>query len=228
MIQNFDLHAKWLRKLGNTRMPYMILAEANCDLTQACCNIRAIAIVHMYTANDPDDIEQQIDSIVNTTKAPVVLVVVTSIEQVPDAIRLAFSEIHTALPAPANKIGKNFKEVYRYNNGHDNFVYVRKYIDSPDIIALVPKQIQDVLPTEGFQEWQPWHTLIINKSNGEACQVIWDTREIVGYAKLTSEVIEHVLTANNANDNCFLLFDRVGLPQMSTFNNFIIEQIQEQ
>lgn len=228
MIKNFDLHAKWLRKLGNTRISYMILAEHACDLSKACGNIKAIKTMQMPTASEPDDIEQQLDAIISTTDAPVILVVVTSINQIPDAIRLIFNEIHTALPAPQNNIGKNFKQIFSYNNGHDNFVYVRKYIDHPDIIALVPKSVIQFLPKEGFIDWQPWHTLFVNKSTGEACQVIWDTREIVGFAELAPNIIEHVLTANNANDNCFMLYDRCDMPQMTSFTNFIIDKIEEQ
>jgi hypothetical protein len=130
-----------------------------------------------------------------------------------------FNEIHTDKVLQSNQFTLAKTYVYKDTEMH---AYVRRLVDEPQIVAMQFKQVNDIT---GFVPWQPWHTMFLHKQTGEAIQVIWDTREIIGYAKLPEETIKHLLSGTNANDNCMLFYKRCEMPDNTAFSDYIIDTI---
>lgn len=111
-------------------------------------------------------------------------------------------------------------------NDDVQIAYVRALINDTDIVAVkVTKDVRPVLQSESFVQWEDWHTLLVSKSTRQAVQIIWDTREIVGYAVLTEQQFASVVGVAYADDNSLPMFDRVYMPDNTKFNKFIIDTI---
>ena len=230
MISNFEPYAKLLQKLGNTRMPYTILVDKDSKVDCAQSGLRLPVAKTILTTTGYASVKA-FDNVINVASNDeiverlfacndIVCIVIANADIMQTECSVLFNEVHVGHQLTCG----GFKLLKQYN---DNFAYVKQLIDDPNIIAISVKNIVDTVSIDGFEPWQPWHTLLLNKSTNEALQIIWDTRQIVGYAKLPDHVYNAALYAANANDNCTMLYDCIGLQnRCKSFDHIIIDSIQ--
>lgn len=231
------------RQLGNNRMPYCIFVDfksidlLNRNEIAATMSIDKQVIIM-------NDIELTADNFIGDTVTTAhAETLLTAIINCHKTICIVFGKADllanfetgevTEFAAIFNEVHlqgrkfttKMFNEVKQYG---ETTAYVRRLIDTPDIIAFKPNKGQfEMLKWQGKHlDYQPWFTILFCKSTNEALQIVWDTREILGYTVLNQQQAEALFACGHANDNCTLLYDLIGLEQPTAFDNFIIDKIQ--
>lgn len=241
MIQakDFEAFLPVLRRIGNQRSAYNIFVDASkpdsidClsvgmnlpadkqilvhkDCTEAMHAIAPKAVVF----DDAELLDKlfDFDGQINIVFADVSMLF--KAEQI-KPLALVFNELHVN-----HNVNIHTALFNMVHNDNVQTAYVRALINDTDIIAVkVTKDARHVLQSEDFVQWEDWHTLLVSKSTRQAVQIIWDTREIVGYAALTEQQFTSVVGVAYADDNSLPMFDRVYLPDNTKFSKFIIDTI---
>lgn len=238
-LQDFEAFLPVLRRIGNQRSAYNIFVDASkpdsIDCLSVGMNLPADKqiLVHKDCADAMraiapkavvfDDAELldklfDFDGQINIVFADVSMLF--KAEQI-KPLALVFNELHVN-----HNVNIHTALFNMVHNDNVQTAYVRALINDTDIVAVkVTKDARYVLQSEGFVQWEDWHTLLVSKSTRQAVQIIWDTREIVGYAVLTEQQFTSVVGVAYADDNSLPMFDRVYMPDNTKFTKFIIDTI---
>lgn len=211
-----DTHRQYcdvLRFLGNKRLPYMILVDPTVEWSRelAGLNLPACSTV----CDDFDDMNplECIEQLVQHNYDIIVVVAESPFDN-PWLLNL-FNEVHIS---EYRLLPKQFAFCYAYDDNTGITVYKRALIDDTEIIALQGKAAGAIVDKHHFVTWQPWHTMLLDTTEKQALQIVWDTREIVGYGELSDIEFKSVIKQANANDNSLYLYDCCNLP--TDFVNF--------
>lgn len=211
-----------LRATGNARIPYLITVDTKSTHYTLTCMLETgfnLPVDRLLLTNDEDMLRICPTAKLVTADDEVIAELCNSnstiaifLGKASDAIMQIANERHEKFELD----DKQWKFVKQYDN---KYAYVRKLIDNPDFIAFNSKQLLNhklgTLP-----KLEPWHTLIVSKSTHKCISILWDTREIVGFSELNDAEYELVTKCSNANDNCHMLYDRIGISDKA-FNECI-------
>lgn len=241
MIQakDFEAFLPVLRRIGNQRSAYNIFVDASkpdsIDMLATGINLPADKQILVHK-----DCAEAMHAIVPTAVVFDDTELLDKLFDFAGQINIVFANVGMLFSAERIKpLALVFNELHvnhnmnirtaLFNMVHNDNVqtaYVRALINDTDIVAVkVTKDARYVLQSEGFVQWEDWHTLLVSKSTRQAVQIIWDTREIVGYAVLTEQQFTSVVGVAYADDNSLPMFDRVYLPDNTKFSKFIIDTI---
>jgi hypothetical protein len=236
--KQFDAFIPILRKLGNNRSAYNIFVDVD-DTKQINAKEAGLALPvqkqililkdtgltkEQFFADNCEVIEldQLADKTFSWTGPINVVFGKASVLFTDDRITEfapMFNEVHTKMSLHTNL----FRLVHTYDMTN---AYVRALLNDTDIVAFkVSKANRPVMQSESFVKWEDWHTILISKSTKQAVQIIWDTREILGYAVLTDAQFKTVVSDVHADDNSIPLFVRTKMPAETKFSKFIIDTI---
>lgn len=206
--QNF---APVLRTVGNTRMPYLIVASSDLPVFEPN-EIGLLLPTNKLVLTDSEAITDMLpDSAILVKDCNEAM---TKLTETTCSIAIFIGHASEALLQIANERheckeldDKQWSFVKSY---HDIKAYVRKLIDNPDFVAFCGKQLVNKT-IKGLPKIEPWHTLFVSKSTHKCAMIIWDTREVVGFTKLDDAAYDLVTKCSNANDSCHMLYDRIGI-----------------
>lgn len=241
MIQakDFDAFIPVLRRIGNQRSAYNIFVDTSksdsIDFLSAGINLPADKQILVHR-----DCADTLRAIIPTAVVFDDTELLDKLFDFTGQINIVFADISMLFAAEHIKpLSVVFNELHidkainihtplfnKVRDSEDKSAYVRALINDTDIVAVkVTKTAKPMMQTGGFAPWEDWHTLLVSKSTLQAVQIIWDTREIVGYAQLTEHQFTSVVGVAYADDNSLPLFDRVMLPDNTQFSKFIIDTI---
>jgi hypothetical protein len=181
-----------LQRIGNQRIPYLILSENKAMTEQFRNEIYASATV--IEANTVDD--SLIDKLLSVTTDLCIVYTDKLTGQIWPMQAIA-NEMHANTDSDFDKHSWGFK------NTADG-VYTVKSLDY-DIIAYAGHK--STIAGTNLEPWQPWHTLMLDEAKSLVYQVIWDLRVIVGYKFVNEIELLSIRKLQPADDNRRLLFN---------------------